>query len=307
MSGTAKKKNILIKIGGRAAEQEEVLDDLLQEISSLAGAGPAPASAGAPRPTESSGAPRSAGSGPGSGPGSGTDAGSGPGVVLFHGGGAEVSRLSGLLGQEPVFKDGIRMTSSEEMDTVDMVLRGKMNAYIVRRCAAAGLNAVGLSGIDGSLFTGASIDPSGESRTGRVVSAKPDLLAGLLEKGYLPVVSSVSRDSQFKPLNINADEAALHTAMALKADILIFLSDIPGILDENKEVIRRLTPSRAETEITAGIIQGGMIPKVRSSISALAGGVSEVVVGSYTKSGDLASLLEGTSGSSIIKEDDHVE
>jgi acetylglutamate kinase len=215
---------------------------------------------------------------------------------LVHGGGAEVSRVTKIFGLEPVFKDGIRQTSPAEMEIVDMVLAGKMNKYLVRIFEALGMRAVGLSGSDGGFFTGEPI--SAGSRTGRVTRVEPRAALLLAEAGYVPVVASTSMDASGGALNINADEAALEIARAAGAKSLVYLSDIPGIL-KNGQVITRLDAAGAEEEIRAGVISGGMIPKVRSSLEALKSGVGEVVIGEFTQKGDLRRLLSREAGTTL--------
>ena len=254
-----KKETVLIKIGGRAAAAESSLKDLVREMVGLKNAYD---------------------------------------FILVHGGGAEVSRITKIFGIEPVFKDGIRMTSVPEMEIVDMVLAGKMNKSLVRMFVSLGMKAVGLSGSDGEFFTGSSIDPSAGSRTGRVERVNPEAALLLLRAGYLPVVASTSMDRAGGGLNINADEAALEIAQAIRADGLVFLSDIPGIL-KNGVVVKSLDEAAALREIDAGVISGGMIPKVKSSLEALHGGVKAVVIGEFTAYGDLALLLERKKGTTI--------
>ena len=218
--------------------------------------------------------------------------------ILVHGGGAEVSRITKIFGLEPVFRDGVRMTSGPEMEIVDMVLAGKVNKSLVRMFSARGMKAVGISGSDGGLFTGASIDPAGGSRTGRVERVNPEAALLLLRSGYLPVVASTSMDAEGGALNINADEAALEIAKAVGADALVFLSDIPGILKDGG-VMMSLDGESARREIEGGVISGGMIPKVTSSLEALRSGVKAVVIGEFTSYGDLALLLGREKGTTI--------
>ena len=178
--------------------------------------------------------------------------------VLVHGGGAEVTAAAKQFGIESQFVDGVRFTSMREMAVVDAVLAGKINKELVRQIRAAGLNGVGLSGSDGGLFTGAD--------------------------GF--------------PLNINADEAALTLAAALKADQLIFISDIPGVL-KNDRVLPSLNEAAIEKEISDGVISGGMIPKVKSALNAVKNGVGAVVIGGYEEAGDLLRLKTGTKGTAV--------
>ncbi len=254
---------VTIKIGGRAAVEQESLHALLKEIQEL-------------RVHYQ--------------------------FVLVHGGGAEVSKVTEIFGLQPVFKDGVRMTSPDEMDIVDMVLAGKMNKYLVRMCNLY-LPAVGLSGSDGKLFTGTCI-ACGENEitcTGEIQSVDPGILHILLENGYTPVISSTSMDRKGQALNINADEAALAVAAALPSSRLLFLSDVPGILKGN-QVLPILTKDETEEEIARGVVFGGMIPKVRSSVKALEQGVGAIVIGRHAAPGDLSGLIEGTKGSRIVLE-----
>lgn len=221
---------------------------------------------------------------------------SGAPVILVHGGGAEVSRVSALFGHTPRFVDGIRHTSGEEMDVVDMVLSGKLNKYLVRRFHAAGRRAVGLTGSDGALFQGRRIH--GESRTGRIEQVDTGLLSLLLEHGYTPVIASTSVEADGTALNINADEAALAVASAVRAGTLLFLSDIPGILMEERPV-PAMDRGEIEAAITGGCITGGMIPKVRSSIQALEAGVGSIIIGKYEGAGDFSRLIRGEKGTRI--------
>ena len=211
-------------------------------------------------------------------------------LAVVHGGGSEVSRISRIFGLEPVFIDGIRQTSSQEMDVVEMVLAGRMNTLLVRALNMQGLKAVGLSGCDAGLLTGTPL--SAESRTGSISETEGKLLADLMQSGYLPVCSSVAMDAEGEALNINADEAALELAVSVHAARLIYLSDVPGIKLRG-QVVGSMDREKAEHEIAAGEISGGMIPKVRSSFEGLSRGIGEIIIGGCDKPGDLKALLNG--------------
>jgi acetylglutamate kinase len=217
--------------------------------------------------------------------------------VFVHGGGAEVTKVSEIFGLKPVFRNGVRLTSEAEMDIVDMVLAGKMNKALVRLFAARGIPAVGLSGVDGDLFLAQPIEEG--SRTGRVVDVNPEVLALLLDHGYLPIVASVSRDRDGGGININADEVALELAKAMKARGLLYLSDIPGVLKAGT-VMERIDAETAAREIEGGGITGGMIPKVTSSLEAVKRGVGFVGIGEYRSKGDLEALISGKKGTKIV-------
>ena len=216
--------------------------------------------------------------------------------VVVHGGGAEVSRVSKHFGLAPQFNDGVRLTSAAEMDVVDMVLRGSVNASLVR---IVGTRAVGLGGCDGGLFTGVRI--AEDSHTGRITDTNPALLELITDQGFVPIISSVSVDADRVALNINADEAALAVAVAFRADHLVFISDIEGVMQDGK-TISVLTPRSVESAIEGDVITGGMIPKVRSSVSALEKGVGSIAIGSFEQFGDIENLIAGRRGSSIQKE-----
>jgi acetylglutamate kinase len=255
---------ILVKIGGRAAERTADLSALCDEMLPLS------------REHQ---------------------------VILVHGGGAEVTAVSRRLGIETVFHDGVRLTSPEEMDIVDMVLAGKINKQLVRLLRTRGVNAVGLSGSDGGIFTGRAVSAprtSAQTRTGEITGTDERLLILLLSNGYLPVVSSPSMDAEGRGLNINADSAAFGLAARLRATALVFLSDIPGILSEGS-VIQALSADEARALIAKGVIQGGMIPKVTASLEAMNGGVHKVIIGQYEGAGSLGRLLEGKQGTRLWK------
>lgn len=221
--------------------------------------------------------------------------------VLVHGGGAEVTTLSKTLGCLPLFENGLRITSVQEMDIVEMVLSGRINKRLVRMLSSAGINAVGVSGADGGLFRGKSIsaEHGSSTRTGTITGVRPALLELLLARDYFPVVSSTSMDDTGEGLNINADEAALEIAVSLQSESLIFLSDIPGIVIGGK-VLSFLNEEEALRAIQEESISGGMIPKVKASLSALHRGVGEIVIGEYGGTGSLELLLSGKLGT-IIK------
>jgi len=225
----------------------------------------------------------------------------GSGLVLVHGGGKEVTAVGEKFGLKAEFLDGIRLTTPAEMEVVDMVLGGKINIDLVRRARAAGLDAVGLGGQDGGLFTGEPriIEGRAAGRTGQVILAQTRLLDVLLSGGYFPVVNSTSMDAAGRGLNINADEAAQELAMVAKAEALVFISDIAGVLKDGR-VIPRLDQASMDAEITSGVIGGGMVPKVRSARQAVAAGVGKVVIGGYQTAGDLEKLLSGVSGTTIV-------
>ncbi len=219
-------------------------------------------------------------------------------AVIVHGGGAEASAWCARVGLEPRFIDGVRMTTPEEMEMVEMVLAGKMNTAVVRTLSAAGAKAVGLSLADAGLCTGEPIADPAVNRTARPGAVDPAILAHLLAGGFTPVVSSIGSFADGSACNINADDAALAIAVALGAASLIFLSDIPGVLEED-DVHRELDRAGVERLIGAGVIAGGMVAKTRSALQAVGSGAGSVVIGEYRRRGDIAALVEGRAGTAI--------
>ena len=220
--------------------------------------------------------------------------------VLVHGGGAEVSRLSRELGIEPVFHEGVRVTSPEEMDIVEMILCGRVGKRLVRLFQSCGLPAVGLSGADGRTFTGRSLGRilDRETRTGNVDKVDTALLEVLLGAGFFPVLASTTADQEGVGVNINADTVAFELACALGSSSLMFLSDIPGVLCQGK-VLSRLVRDEVKERIRDGTITGGMIPKATAALEALKKGVGRVVIGQYGGRGSLAALLAGGLGTTF--------
>ncbi len=221
-------------------------------------------------------------------------------ALIVHGGGAEVTRISKQLGFEPRFHEGIRITLSEEMDVVEMILSGKVNKHLVRFFQSCGLPAVGLCGADGKTFSGRTLGrvDGKETRTGNVAEVDPRLLVALFTAGFLPVLSSTSMDKRGVGVNINADAVAFEVACRLNSNSLVFISDIPGVLKDG-QVLKSLNRDEVRREIAAGTITGGMIPKVTSAVEALKHGVGQVIIGQFCGRGSLRALLEGGMGTCI--------
>jgi len=220
--------------------------------------------------------------------------------LIVHGGGAEVTRISKQLGFEPRFHEGIRITLSEEMDVVEMILSGKVNKHLVRFFQSCGLPAVGLCGADGKTFSGRTLGrvDGKETRTGNVAEVDPRLLVALFTAGFLPVLSSTSMDKRGVGVNINADAVAFEVACRLNSNSLVFISDIPGVLKDG-QVLKSLNRDEVRREIAAGTISGGMIPKATSAVEALKHGVGQVIIGQFCGRGSLRALLEGGMGTCI--------
>ena len=216
--------------------------------------------------------------------------------VLIHGGGKEVSSISRIFGIEPQFTDGIRQTSPAEMDIVEMVLAGKVNKKLIRAAGRIGMKAAGICGSDNRLFTGTSLGPY--SRTGKIDSVNTEIINILHKNSILPIVSSVSMDKSGEGLNINADEAALEIAEALKAEILIYVSDIPGVMIQNS-IVSELNEKECRTWIKKGEISGGMVPKVKSSLNGLRRGIRRIIIGDYQDKGDIQKFISKEKGTSL--------
>ena len=201
-------------------------------------------------------------------------------VVLVHGGGPEISDTMKKLGKEAVFVDGLRVTDKETVDIVQMVLAGKVNKSLVTLLQSKGGHAIGLSGIDGGLIE-AQIKDERLGFVGKITKIRPQPITDILEKNYIPVVSTVASDRQGNVYNINGDTAAAYIAGALGAERLIMMTDIAGLLrdkDDPSTLIPSVTVNEAKKLFDEGIISGGMIPKVDCCIEAIEKGVKNVVI-----------------------------
>ena len=201
-------------------------------------------------------------------------------VVLVHGGGPEISGLMEKLGKKPEFVDGLRVTDAETMDIVQMVLAGKVNKTLVNMLENKGGRAVGLSGMDGRLIEAVQKDPR-LGYVGEVVKIHPAPLTDLLEKGYIPVVSTIGCDRDGNAYNINGDTAAAYIAGALGAERMLLMTDIAGILRDKNDpasLIPEITVDEAAHLREQGIISGGMIPKVDCCVKAISAGVRKVII-----------------------------
>ena len=201
-------------------------------------------------------------------------------IVLVHGGGPEITDLMARLGKKPEFVDGLRVTDKETVDIVQMVLAGKVNKTLVNLLEMKGGRAVGLSGMDGRLIEARMKDPR-LGYVGQIEKIHIQPVSDLLDKGYIPVVSTVGCDRAGNAYNINGDTAAAHIAGALNAERLIMMTDIAGILrdkDDPATLIPEITLSQAKELYKSGVISGGMIPKVDCCVTALSKGVKNVVI-----------------------------
>ena len=201
-------------------------------------------------------------------------------VVLVHGGGPEISQTMKKMGKESVFVDGLRVTDGETVDIVQMVLAGKVNKDLVNLIQMKGGHAVGLSGIDGGTIEAVMKDEK-LGYVGKITKIRTQPILDLLEKNYIPVVSTIASDRQGNTYNINGDTAAAHIAGALEAERLIMMTDIAGVLEDKDDpttLIPHITLEQAKTLYESGVISGGMIPKVDCCIEAINHGVKNVVI-----------------------------
>ncbi|PHX67502.1 MAG: acetylglutamate kinase [Cyanobium sp. Baikal-G2] len=197
--------------------------------------------------------------------------------VVVHGGGPEINDWLNRLQIEPQFRNGLRVTTPETMDVVEMVLVGRVNKNIVNGLNQVGGRAVGLCGCDGSLVRARTYAGGVNGLVGEVAAVDPAVLFPLLDAGYIPVISSVAADDEGQAHNINADTVAGELAAALQAEKLILLTDTAGILQDRHDpdsLIRQLTLAEARQLIRDGVVAGGMTPKTECCIRALAQGVA---------------------------------
>ena len=201
-------------------------------------------------------------------------------VVLVHGGGPEINDLLKKTGKKPEFVDGLRVTDEETIEAVQMVLAGKINKSLVNLLETKGAAAIGLSGIDGHMIM-AEMKDENLGYVGNITKVDVTPILDILEKGYIPVVSTIGCDKDGNVYNINADTAAAHIAGAMKAWRLYTMTDIEGILrdkDDHTSIIPCIDLKEAAELFESGIISGGMIPKVECCIDAINLGVKKVTI-----------------------------
>ena len=201
-------------------------------------------------------------------------------VVLVHGGGPEITEMLGKIGKKSEFVDGLRVTDQETVDVVQMVLAGKVNKNLVNHLQCKGGKAIGLCGMDGHMIKAKKLDEK-LGYVGEITDVNVSPILDVLEKGYIPVISTVGCDDEGNSYNINADTVAARVAGELKAESLISMTDIVGLLrdkDDESTLITKVTVSEAPKLMRDGIISGGMIPKVNCCIEAIRRGVHKVFI-----------------------------
>lgn len=218
------------------------------------------------------------------------------GAVVVHGGGDEVSALQKTLGAESKFVDGKRVTSAHDVEIVRMALSGTANKRLVASLVHEGVRAVGISGEDASLIAATPVDAEKMGHVGAPQRVNSSLLLHLIDGGYLPVVSPVSRNVGLElgaALNVNADDAAAAIAVAIDAEELALVSDVPGVLVDDQPVAR-LTCGHARMLMKNGSANGGMHAKLNAAITAVDGGVAKVRIT------DLRGITDRTRGTFIV-------
>ena len=201
-------------------------------------------------------------------------------VVLVHGGGPEISEMLNRVGKQSEFVDGLRVTDAETADIVQMVLSGKVNKSLVGLIESIGGKAVGLSGVDGGMIRAHTKDER-LGFVGEIEAVDASPIRDMLEHGYIPVVSTVGYDNQGHVYNINADTAAAAIAAELKAECMIAMTDISGLMhdkDDPNSLIPVVRTGEIPALIEQGVISGGMLPKVQCCVDAINGGVKKVFI-----------------------------
>jgi acetylglutamate kinase len=215
--------------------------------------------------------------------------------ILVHGGGPHITTLLEKLEVPSLFNNGLRVTTNEVLDIVEMVLCGSVNKQIVRELAGAGANAIGVSGMDAEMFVAEPLNEKELGFVGEIVEVNPAFVKQVSELGYIPVVAPLAKSRDGQRYNVNGDLAAAALAKALNGD-LCFISNIDGVWKEEqgiKTIFQTLTPEEVEGLIQEQVIQGGMIPKVKAAVECLVTGVGEVVILNGMKEASLKAYAEG--------------
>ena len=227
-------------------------------------------------------------------------------VVLVHGGGPEITETMKKVGKESVFLNGLRVTDKETAEIVQMVLAGKINKSLVNLLEVKGGRAMGLSGMDDRMIL-CEMKDEALGYVGKITKVNVTPVQDLLEKGYIPVISTVGCDQEGNVYNINADTAAAYIAGAMQAECLITLTDIAGVLKDANDpssLIASLDIKEAKELFASGVISGGMIPKVECCIDAINRGVRKVFImdGRVPHSILIETLTDEGAGTMVIRE-----
>jgi acetylglutamate kinase len=216
-------------------------------------------------------------------------------AIVVHGGGKEIRELQNKLGVVPQYLSGLRVTDAVSLDIVQMVLAGRINKRLVASLLKAGVDAFGMSGVDRGAIKAEKLEhPEGDlGQVGRVVQVRTEVFSRLLEDGTTPILSPICYGADGSTFNVNADHVAQAVAIAMQAEVLVFVSNVPGVLKE-KQLLPRLTAMEVTQLIADKVIIDGMIPKVESALQAVEGGVAAVRIT------NLAGLQAGT-GTTIYR------
>jgi acetylglutamate kinase len=198
-------------------------------------------------------------------------------VVIVHGGGPEITDMLKKLNIETTFINGHRKTTESVLEVAEMILKGKVNSYLTNRLNDHGVKAVGLCGYDAGLLKAVLIDEESLGLVGEIEEVQSGLLTDMISGGHLPVIAPLALTKKGTKVNVNADLAAASIAKALGAGKLLYVTDVPGILDEG-ELLPEATTDEINQLIDSGVINGGMIPKVQSAVSVLSPGMKEVMI-----------------------------
>jgi acetylglutamate kinase len=209
--------------------------------------------------------------------------------VIVHGGGKEIADLQLKFGLTPRFVEGLRVTDETSLAIAEMVLSGRVNKRIVVALLAAGADAIGLSGVDRALVRVEKMQhPSGDlGRVGKVVRVRGDVVRDFIAQRVVPVISPISLGDE-GAYNVNADSVACAVASALNADAVVFVTNVAGVMQQDGAVMPTLTSKEAESLVKSQVIKGGMIPKVRAALDAVAGGAKAARIT------NLDGLMKGT-------------
>ena len=217
--------------------------------------------------------------------------------VIVHGGGPAISDNLTRLGIETEFVGGLRKTTEQVLDVVEMVLSGSINKQIVRRIQGSHAKAIGISGVDGGLIQARPVNNSAEvGLVGDVTYVEASIIRAIVQLGYIPVIAPVGADATGQRYNINADTAAGAVASHLGVPRMIVVTDVPGIMrtvDGEKKVLPQVTISEIDEMIATGEIYGGMIPKVKAAIACIQGDVQQVIIVDGSEPQILSRVLQG--------------
>ena len=221
-------------------------------------------------------------------------------VILVHGGGKRITEWLDRLGVASKFEGGLRVTDQAALEVAAAVLRGVVNSELVAGLRDLGVDAVGLSGVDGGLLVSERVP--GMGLVAHVVGLRRDLLDAILVGGQVPVVAPLARDEDGIVCNVNADDAAAGIAAGLGARQLVLLTDVDGVRDAAGNRLDSLTAGEAEVLIETGVIAGGMVPKIRAALAALAWDGSEAIIADSAAEGALErALADPTFGTRITR------